>query len=44
MTATPVHAESETALNEIRARLRLKWLILRTAIEERLTYRADFAF
>ncbi len=44
MTATPAHAESETALSEIRARLRLKWLILRTAIEERLTYRADFAF
>ena len=44
MTATPAHAEAETVLSEIRARLRLKWLILRTAIEERLTYRADFAF
>lgn len=44
MTSTSAHAESETALGEIRARLRLKWLILRTAIEERLTYRADFAF
>ena len=42
MTATPAPAES--AFGEIRARLRLKWLILRTAIEERLTYRADFAF
>jgi len=29
---------------ELRARLRLKWLILRTATEERLVYRADFAF
>ncbi len=44
MTASSAHAESETALGEIRARMRLKWLILRTAIEERLTYRADFAF
>jgi ABC-2 type transport system permease protein len=44
MTATPSHAESETFLGEVQARLRLKWLILRTAIEERLTYRADFAF
>ena len=25
-------------------RLRLKWLILRTAMEERLVYRGDFAF
>jgi ABC-2 type transport system permease protein len=30
--------------DEVVARLRLKWLILRTAIEERLVYRADFAF
>ncbi len=44
MTATPSHAESETFLGEVQATLRLKWLILRTAIEERLTYRADFAF
>lgn len=44
MTAPSAHRESETAFAEIRARLRLKWLILRTAIEERLTYRADFAF
>ena len=44
MTGTPAHAESVTALGEVRARLRLKWLILRTAMEERLTYRADFAF
>jgi ABC-2 type transport system permease protein len=44
MTGTPAHAESLTALGEVRARLRLKWLILRTAMEERLTYRADFAF
>lgn len=44
MTAPEAHAISETVLGEIRARVRLKWLILRTAIEERLTYRADFAF
>ena len=44
MTATPAHTESETVFGEVQARLRLKWLILRTAIEERLTYRADFAF
>ena len=44
MTATPAHTESETIFGEVQARLRLKWLILRTAIEERLTYRADFAF
>ncbi len=28
----------------IRWRMRLKWLILRTAMEERLVYRGDFAF
>ena len=44
MTSSTAHQESDTLLGEIRARLRLKWLILRTAIEERLTYRADFAF
>ena len=44
MTGSPAHAESQTVLGEVRARLRLKWLILRTAMEERLTYRADFAF
>jgi len=44
MTVTHSNAESETILGEVEARLRLKWLILRTAIEERLTYRADFAF
>lgn len=44
MTGTSADVESETAFGEIRARFRLKWLILRTAIEERLTYRADFAF
>ena len=33
-----------TFVGELKARLRLKWLILRTAIEERLVYRADFAF
>ena len=44
MTASNAHLESTTVSDEIRARLRLKWLILRTAIEERLTYRADFAF
>jgi ABC-2 type transport system permease protein len=31
-------------LSNLQWRLRLKWLILRTAIEERLVYRADFAF
>ena len=35
---------TESFGEELRARLRLKWLILRTAIEERLVYRADFAF
>lgn len=44
MTPTSAHADTATISGEIRARLRLKWLILRTAIEERLTYRADFAF
>ncbi|MFN9721434.1 MAG: ABC transporter permease [Planctomycetota bacterium] len=29
---------------ELQWRVRLKWLILRTAIDERLTYRADFVF
>ncbi|MEN9556211.1 MAG: hypothetical protein RLZZ232_2497 [Planctomycetota bacterium] len=33
-----------TLTEEIFARVRLKWLILRTAIEERLVYRGDFAF
>ncbi|MFO1000155.1 MAG: ABC-2 family transporter protein [Planctomycetaceae bacterium] len=37
-------AATESIGGELRARLRLKWLILRTAIEERLVYRADFAF
>ena len=44
MTLKSAHAQPVTFSAEIRARLRLKWLILRTAIEERLTYRADFAF
>lgn len=35
---------TNTLTNEIHARLRLKWLVLRTAIDERLAYRADFAF
>lgn len=42
-SATPRHNDS-AFFSEVAARLRLKWLILRTAIEERLTYRADFAF
>lgn len=33
-----------TLSEELSARLRLKWLVLRTAIEERLVYRGDFAF
>ena len=33
-----------TLTEEFFARVRLKWLILRTAIEERLVYRGDFAF
>ena len=44
MTVFDAHAMPTTIFGEIRARVRLKWLILRTAIEERLTYRADFAF
>ncbi len=43
MTAAS-HGESLSFSNEVKARLSLKWLILRTAIEERLVYRADFAF
>jgi ABC-2 type transport system permease protein len=43
MTAAS-HEESLSFTNEVKARLSLKWLILRTAIEERLVYRADFAF
>ncbi|MBL8809623.1 MAG: ABC-2 family transporter protein [Planctomycetaceae bacterium] len=37
-------ADSVSGLEALQGRLRLKWLILRTAIEERLVYRADFAF
>jgi ABC-2 type transport system permease protein len=37
-------AAETTFVGEFRARLRLKWLVLRTAIDERLAYRADFAF
>jgi hypothetical protein len=37
-------AAETTLVDEFRARLRLKWLVLRTAIDERLAYRADFAF
>lgn len=43
MTAAS-HGESLSFADEVKARVRLKWLILRTAIEERLVYRADFAF
>jgi ABC-2 type transport system permease protein len=43
MTAAS-HEESLSFTNEVKAQVRLKWLILRTAIEERLVYRADFAF
>ena len=43
MTAAS-HEESLSFPDEVKARVRLKWLILRTAIEERLVYRADFAF
>lgn len=41
---TVAAAESADLWSEIVARVRVKWLILRTAIEERLTYRGDFAF
>ncbi len=44
MTASTSLDDANGVFTEIQARLRLKWLILRTAIEERLTYRADFAF
>ena len=43
MTAAS-HEESLSFTDEVKAQVRLKWLILRTAIEERLVYRADFAF
>jgi len=43
MTAAS-QGESLSFTNEVKARLSLKWLVLRTAIEERLVYRADFAF
>jgi ABC-2 type transport system permease protein len=42
--AASSHVTQTTFTGELTARLRLKWLILRTAIEERLVYRADFAF
>ncbi len=43
MTAV-AEEHSESFLTELKWRVRLKWLILRTAIDERLTYRADFVF
>lgn len=33
-----------TFSEELTARLRIKWVVLRTAIEERLAYRGDFVF
>lgn len=35
---------SDSFWQEIFARLRVKWIVLRTGIEERLVYRADFVF
>lgn len=35
---------SPSILREVSLNARVKWLILKTAIEERLVYRADFAF
>lgn len=37
-------ATQETFRSNFTAGLRIKWLILKTAIEERLVYRGDFAF
>ena len=37
-------AESESIRDLLSWWIRLKWLILRTAMEERLVYRGDFAF
>ncbi|MBL8820219.1 MAG: ABC-2 family transporter protein [Planctomyces sp.] len=38
------HGAQLTWSGELAARLRMKWLVLSTAIEERLVYRGDFAF
>ncbi|MFN9975449.1 MAG: ABC transporter permease, partial [Phycisphaerae bacterium] len=35
---------TESLWDEVLARLRVKWVVLRTGIEERLVYRADFVF
>ncbi|MCH2200570.1 MAG: ABC-2 family transporter protein [Fuerstiella sp.] len=37
-------SETQTLLDSLSWRIRLKWLILRTAMEERMVYRGDFAF
>lgn len=41
---TVAAAETGHFWKEVVARVRVKWLVLTTAIEERLTYRGDFAF
>ena len=35
---------NETFAQQVTASVRIKWLILKTAMEERLVYRGDFAF
>ncbi|MCP4505305.1 MAG: ABC transporter permease, partial [Fuerstiella sp.] len=40
MTASTSYSFNEDAI----ASVRVKWLILKTAMEERLVYRGDFAF
>lgn len=45
LSATPMtSAAADPVDSPFRATLRIKWLILRTAMEERLVYRGDFAF
>ncbi len=44
MTVPTSAAQTHSFLDAVNWRLRVKWLILKTAMEERLVYRGDFAF
>ncbi len=44
IAAASAHSDSFSMTEELRARLRVKWLVLKTGIEERLIYRGDFVF